>query len=127
MSWTQGQSRRGNESPFINPDNGGESSAPPTSNTYFKANGRRNDYTHRQMQHTHSSQQKDVAATFTQEGLQAFSQIFSTSVEAAIAKSLPGMLDDAIERELQNIIQQIKNELSLFAAELATQIADQIT
>ncbi len=126
MSWTQGQSRPDNESPFINPENGRESNTPPSSNKYFKANGRRNDYNHRHPQHTQNSQQKDIAATFTQEGLQAFSLIFSSAVEAAIAKSMPDMLDNAIERQFSSVIQQIKNDLSIFAAELVTQIANQI-
>lgn len=120
MSWTKGQSRRENESPYIHQDTPGENNTSPATNNYFKANGRRSDYNHRQPQH---NAQKDVAATFTQEGLQAFAQIFSTSVEAAIAKALPEKLDEAIAKQLKTM----KNELvEALRATLIEQVAHAI-
>ncbi|GEO24783.1 hypothetical protein AAC03nite_05680 [Alicyclobacillus acidoterrestris] len=114
MTWTQGQPPRVNQSPFIDPTK------------EMKPNDRRNNRNPRAPQGTsrHSQNMDNVAATFTQEGLQTFSTIFSTSVEAAIAKSLPEIVERAVERQIKQVLQQTIENFEKQTADLASQIRD---
>ncbi|MCF8565119.1 hypothetical protein LLE49_10375 [Alicyclobacillus tolerans] len=106
MSWTQGQSAHTNLSPFLNQ---GE----PSSSSYIQQGSKRDARDARSRSNYPPS---NTAATFTQEGLQAFAAIFSTSVEAAIAKALPGLIEPIIERKMQELKDQILEEVKSMLA-----------
>ena len=117
MSWTQGQHNRVNQSPFIDPAGGDDRNPKPASSSYSRPNVQRNDtrgdYNQRTpSQAPRSSMPREVAATFTQEGLQTFSLIFSSAVEAAMAKSLPDLIEKAVERKMQEIMNQFLLEMN---------------
>lgn len=109
MSWTQGQPNRVDQSPFIDPIRDGKGHQ-----GYAKQGDRRNDRNGRQNSNPNSRSNQPmerVAATFTQEGLQTFSQIFSTSVEAAISKTLPDLVERAVENQMKDFVRLVADEL----------------
>lgn len=128
MSWTQGQHNRMNQSPFIDPASEDRAPVPKPSTSatgYTKPAGQRTDYNNqRTPQYTRPQPSREVAATFTQEGLQTFSLIFSSAVEAAIAKSLPDIVDKAVERKMREFVQQISTELNAVATNLLERVVD---
>ncbi|WDL95699.1 hypothetical protein [Alicyclobacillus sp. ALC3] len=111
MSWTQGQSNRGNQSPYVDFEN--------------DERNRRPNYSNRRQNQVTTSTPGNVAATFTQEGLSTFASIFSTAVEAAIAKSLPEVVEHAVERKLQDVLHVVHSEVDRLAAELVAKITEQ--
>ncbi|MFB5192509.1 hypothetical protein [Alicyclobacillus fastidiosus] len=117
MTWTQGQPPRVNQSPFIDPTK-------EPGNPNMKPNDRRNNRNPRAPQSAPRYQQNvdNVAATFTQEGLQTFSTIFSSAVEAAIAKSLPDIVERAVERQMKDLLQRAVSEIERITENLASQI-----
>ncbi|GMA61709.1 hypothetical protein NZD89_18390 [Alicyclobacillus fastidiosus] len=117
MTWTQGQPPRVNQSPFIDPTK-------EPGNPNMKPNDRRNNRNPRAPQGAPRYQQNvdNVAATFTQEGLQTFSTIFSSAVEAAIAKALPDIVERAVERQMRDLLQQAVTDIERITRSLATQI-----
>lgn len=125
MSWTQGQQNRTSQSPFIDPVTDDRPQKPSTSG-YSKPNVQRNDYSQRQPQNNVQQRQpqvKDVAATFTQEGLQTFSLIFSSAVEAAIAKTLPDLVERAVERKMQLFAKQVSDDVHRLAEDALQSLA----
>ncbi|WAH35426.1 hypothetical protein [Alicyclobacillus dauci] len=120
MSWTQGQPPRGNQSPFIDPprDNKGP-------NNHTKPNTGRNDRNQRQSPNTSYPHQNmsNVAATFTQEGLETFSLIFSSAVEAAIAKSLPEIVERAVKRSTEEVLNRAMEEMERVTSNLVSQVS----
>lgn len=105
MSWTNGQSVRQNQPPFVDSMNE-ERTFNSQGNTYSQQGGYKKNH------RSYSTQpNKDVAATFTQEGLQAFSTIFSSAVEAVLVKALPDLVEKAVERKVDEMSKQILLEL----------------
>ena len=106
MSWTNGQSARTNQSPFIDPVNE-ERSIPPASTGYTQQGHYKKGY----RSHVPSQPAKEVAATFTQEGLATFASIFSSSVEAAMMKALPEVVDRVFAQKVEPLFEQLANQL----------------
>lgn len=129
MTWTQGQPVRGNQSPFIDPESeDNKTVTPPPSRTYTKPYNRRNDAPAQRQQQPprHAMKQSDVAATFTQEGLQTFSMIFSSAVEAAIAKSLPDIVERSVERKFHDVFVQVRDDIAALTNDLFTKLSNEI-
>ncbi len=129
MTWTQGQPIRGNQSPFIDPESeDNKTVTPPPSRTYTKPYNRRNDAPAQRQQQPprHAMKQADVAATFTQEGLQTFSMIFSSAVEAAIAKSLPDIVERSVERKFHDVVIQVRDDIAALTNDLFAKLSDEI-
>ncbi|KPV42228.1 hypothetical protein [Alicyclobacillus ferrooxydans] len=126
MTWTQGQPFRSNQPPFTDVDPQDNVQQPPVSRNYTRSNDHRPDHRQRQSSPRPNMRQQDVAATFTQEGLQTFSLIFSSAVEAAIAKSLPDIVERAIERKMRDMVLNFQHEIEERTSNFETVISGQI-
>ncbi|MFD1674882.1 hypothetical protein [Alicyclobacillus fodiniaquatilis] len=102
MSWTQGQHRE--QYPDDNRGNYKHSSG--------SANRRDYNSNKRDSGNTRNDRpnQEEVAATFTQQGLATFSEIFGSAVEKAIAKELPSVVSQAVAKELSSVVRQAVEE-----------------
>lgn len=125
MSWTQGQQNRTNQSPFIDPQ-GEERPHTRTGNPgYNRTPAARPDYSNQRTPNaTRVAPTKDVAATFTQEGLQTFSTIFASTVEAAIAKNLPDVFEKVLDRKLEQLALQVKVQIDDLVERISKEVVE---
>lgn len=115
MSWTNGQSVRTNQPPFME-STGDDRTFTSQSTTYAQQGNYKK--THRPYP---SQPNKDVAATFTQEGLQTFATIFSTAVEAVLVKTLPELVEKVLDKKVEELSKQLLLEMHhLLKSQLTT-------
>lgn len=129
MSWTQGQQNRTNQSPFIDPSMEERTHSKPNSSGYSRPGGQRTDYNQRTPNTTArvpSPPQRDVAATFSQEGLQTFSTIFSSAVEAAIAKNLPDLFERVLDKKVEHLLLRAQAEMNQVLTQVAGQLVEEV-
>lgn len=122
VSWTRGQSSNINQSPYKDPVK--DDRGTPISPNYKPTNNNRRDVNTRPPQSSQPQQghMKDIVASFSQEGLQTFSTIFSSSVEAAIAKTLPDLVERAIEKKMKQVIDEALNNANQLFMQFLSQI-----
>lgn len=99
MSWTDGPNSKWNSS---NPNQ-----KTPVSN-HRNPNQKDNGNNRRSVR----VGQDDVAATFTEKGLETFSKIFATSVESAISRVLPDAIERVIDAKLRDEIASLREEVN---------------
>lgn len=69
---------------------------------------------------------KEAAMVLSHEGMNVFSQIFANSVETAISKALPQILERTIDRKVTEILEGAVEGMRLFATQMSNPIVQQI-